>query len=119
MNQHALVKLIQRVFTALGEKLTKKKLAQTVPIAGVFINAGLSAQMTDSTYRAARDVYRLRFLTDKYGIDPSGWVQTAEVIVPDGPPDVLAAALDELGLGADDSGPGEVAQDVRLVHGED
>ena len=73
LNEHALVKLIQKVYASLGEKLTKRKLGQAVPVAGVFINSGLSAYMIDSTYRAARDVYRLRFLSDKYDIDPSGW----------------------------------------------
>lgn len=75
LNKHALVTLIDRVFTVLGEKLVKRKLAQAVPVAGVLINAGLSAQMADSAYRSARYAYRLRFLSEKYGIDPGGWAR--------------------------------------------
>ena len=74
LHKHALVKLIDQVFAALGEKLVKRKLAQAVPVAGVLINAGLSAHMADSAYRNARGAYRLRFLSEKYGIDPNGWV---------------------------------------------
>lgn len=119
LNEHALVKLIQKVYAALGEKLTKRKLGQAVPIAGVFINSGLSAYMVDSTYRAARDVYRLRFLSDKYGIDPSSWVGTAEAAGPDGAPDVLAEALDELGTSADEAYLGGATRDAHVAHGDD
>ena len=91
LNQHGLVKLINKLFVAIGEKLTKRKLAQAVPVAGVFINAGLSAQMADSTYRAARDVYRLRFLSDKYGLDPATWQPVDSGQESDG--DLLAEAL--------------------------
>lgn len=119
LNQHALVKLIQRVFAALGEKLTKRKLAQTVPIAGVFINAGLSAQMADSTYRTARDVYRLRFLTDKYGIDPTGWVETSNETGPDGGPDLLAEALDEMDSTTEGADAGRAMQGVHSPLGDD
>jgi hypothetical protein len=92
LNKHALVKLIDRVFTVLGEKLVKRKLAQAVPVAGVLINAGLSAQMADNAYRSARDAYRLRFLSEKYGIDPGGWGPDE----PDSPDDTTASALDEI-----------------------
>lgn len=95
LNQHALVKLIDRVFARLGEKLTKQKLAQTVPVAGVLINAGLSAHMTDTTYRAARDVYRVRFLSDKYGIDPRSWSTGSPDDAPDEPDDLFGGALAE------------------------
>jgi hypothetical protein len=92
LNKHALVKLIDRVFTVLGEKLVKRKLAQAVPVTGVLINAGLSAQMADSAYRSARDAYRLRFLSEKYGIDPGGWGPDD----PDSTDDATGSALDEI-----------------------
>ena len=92
LNKHALVKLIDRVFTALGEKLVKRKLAQAVPVAGVLINAGLSAQMADNAYRSARDAYRLRFLSEKYAIDPGGWGPD-DAASPDG---AARSAFDEM-----------------------
>lgn len=92
LHKHALVKLIDQVFTALGEKLVKRKLAQAVPVAGVLINAGLSAQMADSAYRSARDAYRLRFLSEKYGVNPMEWVADQ----PDSFDDATGSALDEM-----------------------
>ena len=93
LNRHSLVRVIDTLFKALGFKLTQQKLGQAVPIAGILINGGMSAQMASQTYRRARDVYRLRFLSDKYGIDPSTWVVGNELEPSD---DVIGAALDEL-----------------------
>jgi hypothetical protein len=31
--------------------------------------------MTSRTYQRAEDVYRLRFLSEKYGLDPQAWLQ--------------------------------------------
>ncbi|GAA4129622.1 hypothetical protein GCM10022215_42390 [Nocardioides fonticola] len=102
LNRNALVKVIDRIFLSLGEKLTKRKLAQAVPVAGVLINAGLSAHLVDTTYRAARDVYRLRFLSEKYGLDPREWVTDDA----SGGDDVLAEAMPELEIvdGGDSDG---------------
>jgi len=63
------------VYQVLGVKLTQEKLAQTVPVVGVGINAALSANMTRHTYQRAEDVYRLRFLSEKYSLDPQSWLQ--------------------------------------------
>lgn len=95
LNKYALVKVIDRVFSALGEKLVKRKLAQAVPVAGVLMNAALSAQMADSAYRSARDAYRLRFLSEKYGIDPMAWATEDQ---PDSVGDPLGSGLDEVTL---------------------
>ena len=92
LNRHALVKLIDRVFTVLGEKLIKRKLAQAVPVAGVLINAGLSAQMADSAYRSARDAYRLRFLSEKYDLPPMEWGPDQ----PDSPDDPTGSLIEEM-----------------------
>ncbi len=75
LNEHVLVRVIGRVYQVLGVKLTQGKLAQTVPVVGVGINAALSANMTRHTYQRAEDVYRLRFLSEKYSLDPQAWLQ--------------------------------------------
>lgn len=83
LQQHQLVNVIQRVVTALGFKLTQKKLAQVVPVAGVVINGGLNARLAQNTFNRAQRAYRLRFLTEKYGLDTDSWaadVVDAEVI---------------------------------------
>ena len=46
-----------------------------MPVVGVGINAALSANMTRHTYQRAEDVYRLRFLSEKYSLDPQAWLQ--------------------------------------------
>jgi len=99
LNQHALVNLIDHVFKALGFRLVKRRLGQAVPVLGVVLNGGMSAQMADSTLRDARDVYRLRFLTDKYGLDPSAWTTATEPTVED---NVLGSGLDAFSDGDPD-----------------
>ena len=74
LNNHVLVRVIERMYVSLGFKLTKKRLAQAVPAIGVAISATMSANSTKTTYERAEDAYRLRFLSDKYGIDPADWV---------------------------------------------
>ena len=71
LNEHLLVQVINRAFASLGLKLTQKKLAQVVPIAGVFISSGLNLQLVRRVHAAAVDAYRLRFLTEKYGLESS------------------------------------------------
>jgi hypothetical protein len=73
LQQHQMVKIIQTVVTALGFRLTKRKLAQGVPVAGVMINGGLNARLARNTFNRAQDAYRLRFLTEKYELDPASW----------------------------------------------
>lgn len=78
LNEKALVKIIAMVYAKLGYRMTHAKLAQAVPVAGVVINSGLNAEVVDRTFRRAMLAYRLRFLTDKYQLDPSLWVSSAE-----------------------------------------
>ena len=75
LNEHILVVVIGKVYQLLGLRLTQKKLAQTIPLVGIGLNAVLSAELTERTFRRAGAVYRLRFLSEKYGIDPAEWLQ--------------------------------------------
>ena len=72
-----LVNVIDRVYAALGGNLTKRKLAQAVPVAGAVINASVNAGLIHQTFRRSEVVYRLRFLSEKYGIDPDEWRRDA------------------------------------------
>lgn len=87
LQQHQMVNVIQRVVTSLGFSLTKKKLAQVVPVAGAVINGGLNARLAQNTFNRAQAAYRLRFLTEKYGLDPSDWA-----------PDVIDGEITDLPL---------------------
>ncbi|GAA4826130.1 hypothetical protein GCM10023353_39080 [Tomitella cavernea] len=73
LSQNQIVRVIETVFKALGVKMTRKKLAQAVPVAGALINGGMNAQLAAHTYSRALTAYRLRFLTEKYGLDPAEW----------------------------------------------
>lgn len=75
LNRHVLVKVLQRVFNTLGVKMTHAKLAQVVPFAGVAIAGALNANLTRTLYQRADDIYRVRFLTDKYGLNAEDWLQ--------------------------------------------
>ena len=69
LNEHLLVEVINRAFSTMGLKLTQKKLAQVVPVAGTLISSGVNLQLLKRVHEAASQAYRLRFLTEKYGID--------------------------------------------------
>ncbi|WP_162252808.1 EcsC family protein [Knoellia sp. Soil729] len=77
LNERILVKAIGRAYALLGFRLTHRKLAQAVPLVGVGLNAALSAQLTEQTFRRAQAVYRLRALSEIYGIDPTEWVDSS------------------------------------------
>lgn len=67
LNQQTLVKVAQKFATRFGQKLTKKKLGQFVPIAGVGIGAAMNWKMVDDVAQAAYWAYRERFLYEKGG----------------------------------------------------
>ncbi|WP_159110205.1 EcsC family protein, partial [Dietzia psychralcaliphila] len=71
LSSNHLVRVVDIVFKALGQKLTHKKLAQVIPVVGVAINGGLNATMASDTVTRAHTVYRLRFLTE-WQIGPVG-----------------------------------------------
>jgi hypothetical protein len=73
LRRHLLVNAIEHSYKALGFTLTKKKLGQAVPVAGAVLNAGVNAGLVNQAFRRAEAVYRLRFLSEKYGIDPAEW----------------------------------------------
>lgn len=73
LQQHQLVTVIRRMFTSLGLRMTKRKLAQVVPIVGAVINGGLNARIAHQTFDRSQKAYRLRFLTEKYDQDPARW----------------------------------------------
>lgn len=73
LSKNQLVRVVEIVFKALGVKLTHKKLAQVIPVVGVAINGGLNAKMANDTVNRAHIAYRLRFLTEKYDLNPEDW----------------------------------------------
>ena len=63
------VKIIQEISKTLGIRLTKAKLAQSIPIAGALVGGGFNCYFTMSVCDAAYYLYRERYLVQKYGLD--------------------------------------------------
>lgn len=70
LNQQLLVKVAQKFAGQFTQKLTKKKLGQFVPFAGIGIGAVLNWKMIDDVADAAFWAYRERFLYEKGGAIP-------------------------------------------------
>jgi EcsC protein family len=70
----SLVRMLLRVFGALGLKLTKAQLARLVPIAGVLLTAGLSFNLLHTTIDDATRLYRARYLAEKHGLSLDEWI---------------------------------------------
>ncbi len=67
LNEKLFVRIIQRIAEALGQRITKAKLAQIVPVISSGIGAGFNAYFTAKVTEAAYYLYRERFLAMKYG----------------------------------------------------
>ena len=70
LNERGLATVISKVYTALGMRLTQRKLAQAVPIAGIVIGAGLNARLLAKVVDDADHLYRERFLQERYDLEP-------------------------------------------------
>lgn len=75
LEKDVLVKFIQTVFAKIGVKLTHKRLAQVVPVLGGVMSAGLSYDMLSRALGDATRVYRVRYLSEKYGLSFDEWVE--------------------------------------------
>lgn len=84
LEKHSFVKIIRHIAKALGIRLTKAKLAQVIPIAGAAVGGGFNAYYTAKVCDAAYNLYRERFLAEKYGEDAiEVTVKPAEDMHPD------------------------------------
>jgi hypothetical protein len=72
LNEKVLTKIVQSFTTKFAQNLTKKKLGQVVPIAGMAVGAGMSYLLVDRMAVGARDAYRERFLVEKSGGELTG-----------------------------------------------
>lgn len=69
LNKNVVTKVVEKVFTRLGFRLTKVKLGQAVPVVGVAIGAGMNTRFLRRITDDAEHLYRERFLRDRYGIE--------------------------------------------------
>ena len=68
LSEATVVKVIDEVYLRLGFRLTKSKLGQAVPLAGIALGAGLNAMVINRVGQDAILAYRARHLSDKYGV---------------------------------------------------
>jgi hypothetical protein len=74
LNEHVLTRVAQKFASSMSTRLTQRKLGQLVPVAGMFVGAGLNYAMIDDICEAAHWAYRERFLTDKLGATDGLWM---------------------------------------------
>ena len=70
LRQSVVTRVVEKVFTRLGFRITQRKLGQAVPIVGTLIGAGMNARLLSSVTDDAQHIYRERFLRERYGLDP-------------------------------------------------
>ena len=111
LEKDVLVRAIQGIAKALSIRLTKAKLAQAVPIVGAAVGGGFNAYYTARVCEAASQLYRERFLAEKYGPDvidlttqPVEEVES-EPLYPEASEEITSDVGDELVCIAPDVGP--------------
>lgn len=70
LSGNGLTVVVNEVYQLLGLRLTKRKLAQAIPVAGILIGAGLNARTLAQIADEADHLYRERFLRERYGFEP-------------------------------------------------
>jgi len=76
LNEHGVTKIISRVYTMLGFRITQRKLGQAIPVVGIVLGAGLNARLLAKIADDAERLYRERFLREKYGLETAA-IETA------------------------------------------
>lgn len=67
LSHHVFTHVVKQFASAAGQTLTKRKLGQFVPVAGVALGAGLNFRAVDEIAESAYWAYRERFLREKLG----------------------------------------------------
>ncbi len=103
LQKHGFVRLLQHFAHSLGIELTKRKLAQSLPVAGAAIGGGFNAYYTHKVCEAAYFLYRERFLAAKYG---ESWTAVATE------PSIDAPAFDDVVSNGAQEGPDASVNEV-------
>jgi hypothetical protein len=111
LERHQLVKVVQKVATSLGFRMTHRKLAQAIPLAGAVVNSGMNAWFVQRTFERAQHAYRLRFLTEKYNLDPTHWAPDIVDTESTDIPLIDEFIEDELSLGPTDDTESDAGQE--------
>lgn len=110
LNKHTLTKVVQKFAASFSQKMTKRKLGQFIPLAGVGIGAAMNYKMLDDVAEAAYWAYRERLLIDKGAVS-----NPVSVVVTD-PSD--ADAIDVVALVEDSADVDDGSQTVTSPGGD-
>ncbi|MDG4816696.1 EcsC family protein [Micromonospora sp. WMMD956] len=118
LGKEPLVPVLVQIFKLLGLRLTKARLAQVVPIAGVVLAAGLSFNMLRSAVDDATRLYRARYLAEKHGLSWEAWIVEPTSVVDAAASEPVVDAttveidglLDEAAAGKEEDGDGPPAK---------
>jgi len=66
-HKSAMAALVERIARTLGVRLTYDKVAQFLPVAGAIVGGGTNGIYTAKVCKGAHNLYRERFLAEKYG----------------------------------------------------
>ncbi len=77
LNNSIFVNIVQGLAKSLGIRLTKAKLAQIIPVAGIVLGAGYNTYLMSTVCETAYMMYRERYLAEFYN-DPKIIEQTVE-----------------------------------------
>jgi hypothetical protein len=78
LSEKVLTKIAQAFAAKFAQQLTKAKLGQFVPIAGMAVGSGMNFHIMNQIAVSARDAYRERFLIEKSGGDLTGAPDSGE-----------------------------------------
>jgi hypothetical protein len=68
LNENVITQIVQKAFSSFGFDLTKRRLAEAVPVVGIAVASGLNARTLLSVVSEADNFYRARLLSDRYGV---------------------------------------------------
>lgn len=69
LRRNGATRVIEKVFTRLGYRITQRKLGQALPVVGTVLGAGMNARLLSSVTDDANHIYRERFLRERYGFE--------------------------------------------------
>ena len=69
LDKSVVTQVVKRVFQLLGLRLTQRTLSKAIPVVGVLTGAGLNAWTIQRVHDAASELYRERWLMDRWGFE--------------------------------------------------
>ena len=94
LNENVMTRILQKVLQQQAGRVTKQKLSNLVPVAGIVVGAGFNMRMLSRVTDTADWYYRERFLREKYAISTDN---TEPVVDVDAEP-VVDAELGDVAL---------------------